>query len=107
MVRISFVTPSGETTSVEVETGISVMEAATRNDIEGIIGDCGGACSCATCHVYVDENWADGTGAVSFVEEPMLDFVAAERKPTSRLCCQIQVTEALDGLRIHIPENQH
>ncbi len=82
------------------------MEGAVKNNVPGIDADCGGACACATCHVYVDPAWTEKTGAATSMEESMLDF-ANELKPTPRLSCQIQVTDALDGLVVRLPEDQH
>jgi 2Fe-2S ferredoxin len=81
------------------------MEAAKMNLIEGIEAECGGACACATCHVYVDEAWKQRTGSPEQMEEDMLDF-AFDVRPTSRLSCQIRVTPELDGLVVHVPEKQ-
>jgi 2Fe-2S ferredoxin len=92
--------------TVEVRNGLSVMEGAVKNNVPGIDADCGGACACATCHVYVDEAWQGATGEASAMEESMLDF-ADEVKPNSRLSCQIRVTDALDGLVVRLPEAQH
>ncbi|MDB5439408.1 MAG: 2Fe-2S ferredoxin, partial [Caulobacteraceae bacterium] len=83
-----------------------VMEGAIRNNVPGIDADCGGACACATCHVYVDEAWRAATGTASVMEESMLDF-AQDQRPESRLSCQIRVTPALDGLVVRLPESQH
>jgi 2Fe-2S ferredoxin len=84
---------------------MTVMETARKNDIEGIEAECGGACACATCHVYVEEAWREKTGSPSEMEEDMLDF-AFEVRETSRLSCQIKVTDDLDGLVVRIPEKQ-
>src|SRR5947199_1749393 len=105
MTKINFVDHTGETRSVEVENGATVMEAAIRNAIPGIEAECGGACACATCHVYVDEAWRDKTGSSSAMEESMLDF-AENVEPNSRLSCQIKVSDALDGLVVRMPESQ-
>lgn len=105
MVKITFVQPSGQARTVDAEPGSTVMEAAIKNGVPGIEAECGGACSCATCHVYVDENWAAKTGEPSPMEEDMLDF-AFEVKPTSRLSCQIKVREDLDGLVVTVPPRQ-
>jgi 2Fe-2S ferredoxin len=83
-----------------------VMEGAVRNNIPGIDADCGGACACATCHVYVDEAWREKTGERSAMEDSMLDF-AENVADNSRLSCQIRVTDALDGLVVKMPEDQH
>jgi ferredoxin, 2Fe-2S len=106
MAKIHFVDNSGETRTIEVENGATVMEAAIRNAIPGIEAECGGACACATCHVYVDEAWLPKTGDKSAMEESMLDF-AENVAPNSRLSCQINVTDALDGLVVRMPESQH
>lgn len=105
MVKINFIDHTGETRSVEAETGSTVMEAAIRNAIPGILAECGGACACATCHVYVDETWKEKTGDPSPMEEDMLDF-AFDVRPTSRLSCQIKITDDLDGLSVNVPERQ-
>jgi 2Fe-2S ferredoxin len=84
---------------------MTVMEVAKKNLIDGIEAECGGACACATCHVFVDEAWRDKTGSASQMEEDMLDF-AFDVRPTSRLSCQIKVSDALDGLIVRVPEKQ-
>ena len=81
------------------------MENAVRNSVPGIEAECGGACACATCHVYVDDAWAEKVGSPQVMEEDMLDF-AYDVRPTSRLSCQIKVTPELDGLIVHVPERQ-
>ena len=105
MPKITFVSADGTRRTVEAETGSTVMEAAIRNKIPGIDAECGGACSCATCHVYVDEDWKEQVGDPSPMEEDMLDF-AFDVRPNSRLSCQIKVVEALDGLTVTVPERQ-
>jgi 2Fe-2S ferredoxin len=105
MAKITFIQPDGEAQTVEGQPGMTVMEAAKVNLIEGVEAECGGACACATCHVYVDPAWREKTGAPNEMEEDMLDF-AFEVKPESRLSCQIKVTEELDGLVVRIPEKQ-
>jgi 2Fe-2S ferredoxin len=106
MAKITYVEHSGATHTVDVKTGLSVMEGAVKNNIPGIDADCGGACACATCHVYVDEAWLSKTGEKSAMEESMLDF-AENVEPNSRLSCQISVSDALDGLTVRMPESQH
>ena len=106
MAKIRYIEHSGAEHVVEVKNGLSVMEGAVRNNVPGIDADCGGACACATCHVYVDEAWADAAGKASAMEESMLDF-AEQVEPTSRLSCQIRVSDALDGLIVRLPESQH
>ena len=105
MPKIIYVAADGNRTEVEALEGSTVMENAIKNMVQGIEAECGGACACATCHVYVDEEWADKTGSPEPMEEDMLDF-AYDVKPTSRLSCQIKVTDELDGLVVHIPERQ-
>ena len=105
MVKVEFITHTGESISVEAEVGRSLMEAAVRNGVTGIQADCGGACSCATCHCYVSEDWFEKVGAAEGDEEAMLEF-AYEVKDTSRLSCQIKMTEALNGVKIYLPEQQ-
>ena len=105
MPKISFTDHAGETRIVDAESGTTVMEAAIRNAIPGIEAECGGACACATCHVYVDETWRDKVGAPTPMEEDMLDF-GFDIRPNSRLSCQIKMTDALDGLAVSTPERQ-
>jgi 2Fe-2S ferredoxin len=105
MVKINFVDFGGTARGVEAEAGSTVMEAAVKNGIPGIEAECGGACACATCHVYVDPAWAEAVGAPESMEEDMLDF-AYDVRPNSRLACQIRVRETLDGLVVHTPEKQ-
>ena len=102
MPQVSFMEASGATRVVDVSVGESVMEGARRNGVSGIAADCGGACACATCHVYVDEAWAEKVGKPNAIEESMLDF-AEDVRPTSRLSCQIQVEARLDGLIVEVP----
>ena len=106
MAKIKYVEFDGREHEVEVKPGLSVMEGAVKNNVPGIDADCGGACACATCHVYVDEAWTDKTGTASAMEESMLDF-AEEVQPNSRLSCQIKVTDALSGLVVRMPPSQH
>lgn len=105
MTRITFVTPQGERIDTEAENGATVMETAIMNGVPGIIAECGGACTCATCHVYVDEPWRETVGGPSSMEEDMLDF-AFDVHENSRLSCQIKVRDELDGLVVHVPTRQ-
>lgn len=102
---ITFVSPAGERRTVGADNAQSVMEIARRNGIEGIVGECGGSCACATCHVYVDPAWAERVGPPSADEADMLDFVH-DRRDTSRLACQIRMKPDLDGLVVATPERQ-
>ena len=105
MAKITYVEHSGKEHTVEVKNGLSVMEGAVKNNIPGIDADCGGACACATCHVYVDDAWKDKTGSTSAMEDSMLDF-AENVEPNSRLSCQIRIRDELDGLVVRTPERQ-
>ncbi len=106
MAKITYIEFNGTEHVVDVKPGLSVMEGAVKNNIPGIDADCGGACACATCHVYVDQAWLDKTGSQSAMEESMLDF-AENVEPTRRLSCQIKVTDELDGLVVRMPQSQH
>jgi 2Fe-2S ferredoxin len=106
MAKITYIEHDGTEHSVDVKTGLSVMEGAIKNNVPGIDADCGGACACATCHVYVDAAWESKTGDKSAMEESMLDF-AENVEANSRLSCQIKVTDDLDGLVVRLPESQH
>jgi 2Fe-2S ferredoxin len=101
MVQITFVELGETRRTVEAEPGLTVMEVAVRNNVQGIAAECGGQCSCATCHVHVDEEFFQITGAPVDDEEDMLEF-SDNRQPTSRLGCQIEVTEALDGMTVRV-----
>ncbi|WP_245892289.1 2Fe-2S iron-sulfur cluster-binding protein [Novosphingobium guangzhouense] len=92
----------GTHTFSDVEEGVSLMELGRRNGVAGIMGDCGGGCACATCHVYVDERWWDKVGAPDDVEFAMLDMVADVMKDTSRLGCQVRMSPQLDGLAVTV-----
>jgi 2Fe-2S ferredoxin len=105
MARITFIGPDGARYDVEASNGSTVMENAIRNNVPGIEAECGGACACATCHVYVAEEWRAVTGEPEPMEEDMLDF-AYDVRPSSRLSCQIRVSDALDGLVVTVPERQ-
>ena len=104
MPKITFIQSNGESKVIEAELGKSVMEAAVRNGISGIPADCGGACSCATCHCYIDETFWDKLNPASADELDMLEF-ADDVQPNSRLTCQIKMQEQLDGITIIIPNN--
>jgi len=106
MPKITFITADGEKHDVQVDTGYSVMEAAINNNIPGIVAECGGACACATCHSYIDEAWIDKMPAMDDMEDSMLD-AAYDRRDNSRLTCQLEVTDAWDGLVVHVAENEY
>lgn len=105
MTKVTIVAFDGTRYELDASNGSTVMENAVRNSVPGIEAECGGACACATCHVYVDDTWAERVGSPSPMEEDMLDF-AYEVRPTSRLSCQIKMTDELDGLLVHVPERQ-
>ena len=104
MPKLIFVTSDHTSHEVEVEKGYSVMEGAINNNIDGIVAECGGACACATCHGYIDEAWLDKLPPMDDMEDSMLD-AAFERKPNSRLTCQLEVSDALDGLVVRVADN--
>lgn len=106
MPHITYIEASGQTTTVSLPEGWSVMQGATANGIDGILGECGGSCACATCHCYVEESRLGELPPPSENELAMLDNVAAERRPTSRLACQIKATAALEGLVVTLPDVQ-
>jgi ferredoxin, 2Fe-2S len=105
MVKITFIDADGTPRRVEGEPGSTVMETAIQHGVPGIEAECGGACACSTCHVYIDEAWREKVGEPSPMEVDMLDF-AYGVQPNSRLSCQIKVSEELDGLTVRTPERQ-
>ena len=105
MAKIKYIEHNGKEHIVEVQNGLTVMEGAVQNDIPGIDADCGGSMSCATCHVYVKEDWYDKLPKKEMGEDDMLDQ-AYEPKTNSRLSCQIMVSDELDGLSVYMPEKQ-
>ena len=105
MPKLTVVAFDGTRFELDAEAGSTVMENAVKNSVPGIEAECGGACACATCHVYVDEAWREKTGEPSPMEEDMLDF-AYEPQDNSRLTCQLKVTGDLDGLVVRMPEKQ-
>ena len=105
MPKITYIEHDGTTRTVEAEVGETVMETALKNDVPGIVAECGGSCTCATCMVYVEEAWQERVGTRTPEEEDQLDF-AFDVKPNSRLSCQIRVTDELDGLIVRTPAYQ-
>ena len=105
MTKIVFIDHTGQEITVDANNGESVMEAAISNNIEGIVAECGGACACATCHCYIDEAFESVTGVANDMEEAMLELAENVRE-NSRLSCQIEVSDELEGLRITTPESQ-
>ena len=106
MAKITYIEHNGTIHEIDVKPGMTVMEGARDNGVPGIDADCGGACACSTCHVYVDPAWMDLLPAKEPMEEDMLDFAYAPDPLRSRLTCQIKVTDALDGLVVQMPEKQ-
>jgi 2Fe-2S ferredoxin len=108
MPKVTYIGADGARSDVDVPVGENVMRGALYNGVDGIVGECGGGLSCATCHCYVDEAWTATVGGPSSqAEEELLESAAAEVKPSSRLSCQIEMTEAYDGLVVHLPEKQY
>ena len=106
MPKIIYHAPDGSVHEVEVADGYTVMEGAVDNNVPGIVAECGGACACATCHSYIDEQWLGKLPAMDDMEDSMLD-AAFERKDNSRLTCQIEMTDDLDGIVIHVADNEY
>jgi 2Fe-2S ferredoxin len=106
MPTINFILKDGTARAVDAKVGASVMETAIRGNIRGIDAECGGSCACATCHVYVDDSFIARVPPPDTLESEMLDVVASTRLPGSRLSCQIEITQALDGLTVRVPETQ-
>lgn len=106
MARITYIEHNGTRHEIEVAPGLTVMEGARDNGVPGIEADCGGACACSTCHVYVDAEWVDKLPPKDAMEADMLDFAWQPDALRSRLTCQIKITPALDGLVVHLPERQ-
>lgn len=106
MPTINYVLKDGTRRAIDVPKGTSIMLGAINNNLRGIDAECGGCCSCATCHVYIEESDMARLKPADSVEKELLEGVAAERKPTSRLSCQIDVTAALDGITVHMPDRQ-
>jgi len=106
MTQITYIEASGQTTTIDLAEGWSLMQGATTHGVDGIIGECGGSCACATCHCYVDEARLGDLPPPSEGELAMLENVASERRPNSRLACQLKASTALEGLVVHLPETQ-
>ena len=106
MTKITYIEFGGTEHVVDVANGLTVMEGARDNNIPGIEADCGGACACSTCHVYIDPAWVEKVPVKDDMEEDMLDFAFEPDSTRSRLTCQIKVTDALDGLIVQMPEKQ-
>lgn len=102
--KVTWVLQDGRQIAADVKDGLNMMEAAVAANVPRVIGECGGSLACATCHVYVADEWAEKTGTPDRFEEGMLDVTEAERRSTSRLSCQIKASPALDGLVLYVPE---
>lgn len=105
MPKVTYIV-AGEATTIGADAGESVMMTAVQNGIDGIVAECGGSMSCATCHVYVADEWFDRTGSAGADESDMLEGATSERRQTSRLSCQIEMCDELDGLVVHVPPEQ-
>jgi 2Fe-2S ferredoxin len=105
MARITYIEFNGKRHEIDIPSGLSVMQGAIANNVRGVIAECGGACSCATCHVYIDESWVDRLENKNEEEAAMLDAVC-NPQPNSRLSCQIKVTDAIEGLIVKLPAKQ-
>ena len=106
MVKVTYIAHDGTETTLDGDAGDSVMSTAIAGGVDGIVAECGGSMMCATCHCYVDAAWTDRTGARPEPEDDMLESAASEVRDTSRLSCQIRLTPELDGLVVHLPEDQ-
>jgi len=106
MANITYIEFGGTSHSLDIANGTSIMEGARDNNVPGIEGDCGGACACSTCHVYVDDTWLEKLPAMDDMERDMLDFAHEPHATRSRLTCQLKVTDALEGLIVQMPEKQ-
>ncbi len=107
MPNVTYISHTGETTTIDVPMGTTVMENAVKNGIEGIVAECGGAMLCATCHVYVDPAFVPLLDPIGEEQDEMLGATAAERKPNSRLSCQIRMKPQLEGLIVRMPDRQY
>lgn len=105
MVKVTYISPAEDRYNVELDVGLSLMEGGVNNNVEGIVAECGGACACATCHCYIDETWLAKLPQMDDMEDGMLEGTD-NRKPNSRLACQIVVTEELDGIIVNVAENE-
>lgn len=105
MAKITYIDVDGTRHECAVENGLSVMEGAIQNSVPGILAICGGSCACSTCHAYIDDAWSERVGVPGEIEDSTLEL-ALDRKPTSRLTCQLKVDDSLDGLVVHIANNE-
>jgi 2Fe-2S ferredoxin len=106
MPRVTYIDTAGKETTLDIDVGTSVMQAAVLHGVDGIVAECGGSCMCATCHVYVRDGQLAMTPAMQPDEDAMLEGTASERRPNSRLSCQLVVSPEMDGLVVYLPETQ-
>ncbi|USG60484.1 2Fe-2S iron-sulfur cluster-binding protein [Sneathiella marina] len=106
MVKVTYISTDGTETDMDVAEGTSLMQAAVSSGLDGVIGECGGSAMCATCHVYVDASFLEKLPAIDDMEEEMLECTSSDRRPTSRLSCQIESNSDIDGIRVTFPETQ-
>jgi 2Fe-2S ferredoxin len=106
MAKVTYIEFNGTVHVADVDLGMSLMQGAITNQVPGIEADCGGAATCGTCHCYIDQEWADKAGTITEIEKSMLEFVP-DATSNSRLSCQIQVTEKIDGIVVQMPKSQH
>jgi len=106
MPSITFISADGSEEKVTAVEKSTLMQVALDEGVDGIVAECGGGCACATCHCYIDERWTEVVGPANEFEEEMLDATTAERKPNSRLSCQVTLTDEMDGLIVHLPDEQ-
>ena len=106
MVHVAFKSGQGDVQMVDIKDGATMLDAARKGGVAGVVGECGGFCNCATCHVYVDERWSGRLPPLEEHEDAMLDGTVSERLPNSRLSCQIILTGDLDGIEVTLPEFQ-
>lgn len=106
MAKVTYIATDGKETTLDIDAGTSVMQAAVLNGIDGIVAECGGSCMCATCHVYVRDDQLAKTPPMQPDEDAMLEGTASERRPNSRLSCQLVASPEMDGLVVYLPETQ-
>lgn len=107
MPKVTFIDADGTRHEVEGKNGISLMEIALSNNIDGVEAECGGSCMCATCHCFIEEDFTNGVPAMESDEDEMLGFTAVDRKSSSRLSCQVKMSDELDGIEVHLPSEQN
>ena len=107
MPKVTFIDADGTRHEVEGKNGVSLMEIAIANNIDGVEAECGGSCMCATCHCFIEEDFTAGAPAMESDEDEMLGFTAVDRKTSSRLSCQIKMTDDLNGIEVHLPSEQN